>query len=385
LSNLLSSQELAAFFQNLLSCPPCETGKRLCSERSLAERLKIRRKSVQLAFDLLVEEKILVRRHGSGTFVRKVPPPPSGKVIAKVNGRAISVNEMFAEAAKAPIRRQMLDQHKRLRLSLFLSEKWGGETAYSAMEGIKARARQTGHILKIYTVNEQGAVDFDAGAILRGKPFDGCLFWDISPEIASKICGGEPSNVVFFGASSREMDLLCEPIVRLNLEDAITRGVQRLNEQGFRRIALIGHESSRRSSSELLVYEKAMASLKLKYRAAFFCILDDASVACEVKKLFCSRNPPEAVYVSDDIVLRHLVRAWKGIKIFPGENLGVVTLSNQNNPLPVGYDWSQMQFNPFQIGRSVLDSLLLKIQAAGESICSFEHLASWKPGATHLK
>jgi hypothetical protein len=69
--------------------------------------------------------------------------------------------------------------------------------------------------------------------------------------------------------------------------------------------------------------------------------------------------------------------------IAPGADLAVITLAARGNPLPEGFKWSRMEFNPFQVGRVAVDCLLQEIQTAGEELCSFAHLAVWRPGETH--
>ncbi len=387
MKRVLSIQELTALLENLLAGPPSKAGKRLCSERELSVKIKVDRMKVQKAFDALVEKGILVRRHGSGTYVRKVPKK------ANLNGGGESSSppllppdELFAVASsKSPVRRQVNEAHRRLNLAIIPNRQWRSESNHSIFAGIKDRIHQAGHQFRIISVTGPDEEALLAEK-LRQTPGDGYILWVPYEPLLHKVFGTQLPPAVFIGARERMADLQCSPVVRIDMEDAIVRALRLLAEEGYQRIGFIGLQSQEREYRlDEGIYSDTLNQLGLCYRSICFCPLDKEKIEEQMHTMFAGKAPPEALYVADDIVLRYLVPIWKKMKLVPGGNLGVITLSSRRVRLPAGYQWSRMEFNPFQVGRMAVDALLQEIETAGEEICSFEHLAAWHPGETHRR
>jgi len=68
-----NQDELARIFEYGLCIPPARTGLRLKSEPELARMLEINRMLIRSMLSDFVERDILLRRHGSGTYLRKLP------------------------------------------------------------------------------------------------------------------------------------------------------------------------------------------------------------------------------------------------------------------------------------------------------------------------
>jgi hypothetical protein len=69
--------------------------------------------------------------------------------------------------------------------------------------------------------------------------------------------------------------------------------------------------------------------------------------------------------------------------LFPGENISLIGHSNHGASLPAGYEWSRMEFHPYQLGRLAVQCLVRDIQSSGEELLSFCHLPQWIAGKTH--
>ena len=65
---------LAAAIEYQLSQPPAHAGMRLKTVRELARMVGVSHEWMNKSLGGLVERGILVRKHGSGVYVRKVPP-----------------------------------------------------------------------------------------------------------------------------------------------------------------------------------------------------------------------------------------------------------------------------------------------------------------------
>ncbi len=379
--------EMSVILEALLASPPSSAGKRLRSERDLAALVGLDRMKVQKAFDLLVAKGVLLRRHGSGTYVRKVPRVAAAPASISVGDYALSPEQLFAAVVEKPLRWQIHRQRK-LNLGVLPNLQWQSASNLSVFEGIRNRIRQEGHLMKSLKLPLHTDVASHGKLVrkLHRSACDGYLLWSSYAGMLDQAFPEGKPPVVFIGAKERATDLQCSPLVRINLEDAILRGLHILAEEGYRKIGFIGFQSIERDcESDRVIYRETMKKLGMAYRACEFCPLDDTVVRTKMRKMFGGGNRPEAVYVADDIVLHHVATAWSEMGISPGENLGVVTLANHGNPLPSGCRWSTLEFNPFQVGRMAVDSLLQEIETAGEMICSFEHLATWRPGTTHFR
>ena len=380
--------KVVSLLEDVLSRPPCEAGLRLRSECDVADLLGVHRMKIQRTFNLLVERGILVRRKGSGTFIRKVPPTTSEVDVPYWEGRPVAASDFLAAPAKAPVRKQSSREHRQLNLALITYDwTWDSVSASSILKGVQDRAKQEGHRLKIYSAHFPSSRNPETRRSLlkklRSNPIDGCLLYTTLGSILTEAFGENPPPAVFIGGATRAIDLSCVPVVRHNLEDSTRRGVALLAEEGYKRIGLIGYADPIRGEEEKEVYRDIMAKLGLDYCSIAHCPLNVEGTTKVLKRMFGGRNQPEAVYVADDVVLRNAMEAFTVLKIIPGKNLGVIALSNKYDPLPADFQWSSLEFNQFQVGRMALDNLLLEIQTAGEHICSFEHIAVWRPGETH--
>lgn len=373
--------ELGAELELLLTQPPSKAGMRLCSERELASLLHIDRTRIQKAFDILVERGILVRRHGSGTYVRKVP-----KAQTEVEcSLAIVPERLFA--AKKSFRRQIQQAHRKLQFAVIPNQTWESASNRATFEGIEDRVLREGHHLKI--LSPRGKKEGRAKELIdamRENPSDGYILWTSNASLLQEAFPDDLPPAVFIGAGERSTDLDYSPVARVDLEDGILRSLGILAREGFRRIAFIGLESVERDQDgDRAIYDDGMRRLGLDYRASVFCPLNLTQCRAAMRALFSGDERPDAVYMADDVVLQYVLPAWKKLGLVPGQNLGVITLSTRSSELPGEFEWSRMEFNPFQLGRMAVDSLLREIETAGEELCSFEHLGQWREGKTHQR
>jgi len=381
--------ELSDAFERVLAHPPSQVGTRLRSERELAAALQVEHQAIRRAFDQLVERGYATRRHGSGTYVRKVPAM-KGKIPKSIlDGVPFSAEILFAKPPAAPNRKRPLLEHRRLNFVFVLREAWSKtETNKQILLGINSRIKQEGHHIKMNLVKgDASALEYEELIErMRSIQCDGFILYPFKKPadvpLESTVLS-HPTPFIFVSTGERLWDHNYSPLVRLGLEDAEVRAIRILAEQGFSRIGFVACPGEGQTEGMEHFYEKTVADMGMDYRYTAFCEPTDAEAYRHMKKIFESDCPPDALYVPDDILLRNLAHAWKRLKLVPGKDFGLITLANRGVPLPVGVNWSCMEFHPFQLGRMVIDSLLLEIQNAGEAICSIEHLAIWRPGSTH--
>lgn len=379
----INPKNFAAIIRHLLAKPPSSAGRLIVSDREMACRLDLDRMVVRRSFKLLEAEGIVVRKPGSGTFVRAVPlPTKRPKEMAALP--QLTVSSLFGVPSTAPVRKELGQASRALNLLLVVHQN-STETNNTIRSGILARAKERGHNLAVHT--GESLADLHPNLAC-----DGLLVESGFRDQLEATLGEFHSPVIYLGHRHRDYDLTCVPLVRNNIEDAIVRGIQQLAGEGWERIGFIGllNKESKRAGnlsddSQRQVYADAMTNLGLPYLRAESCLLRKKDIAQCLIRMFSSSDAPHSIFIADDILLRSVVPLCEEMGLRPGKNLGVVTLSNQNNPLPAKYVWSRMEFHPFQLGRMTVDCLLQRIEFAGEEMCSFEQVAQWLPGQTHLR
>ena len=380
--------EIEAGLVSALVSRPSRVGMRLRSEPILALQLGVSRKSIRCALDRLAARGILVRRHGSGTYVRKVPSAvPRGAVSAV---RPIPPSELFGDLSRAPQRRHLGQRHQSLTIGLLTDLKAPSPSgAYRLIfQGIKERLKENGHSLRLHpvaaTVSQEGASPAEVAALLRHRSgYDGFIVHGEHSVLMDALDGAPHPPVAYIGAGLGGGE--ATPLVSIDADDAMRRALGLLVRAGHRRIGFIGYGGGDRTEYERVLYSRIMTELGLHYRAATFCPPDDAATLAEMRRLFRRADAPQAVYVGDDVVFAHVASAWRKMGIVPGERVGVITWANRRVPLPAGYDWSRMEFDPVTVGRLAADRLVDEIQTAGEHTISIAHRARWRPGLTHGK
>lgn len=379
---------LSSVFERILAEPPSKVGRRLFSEREMATRLKVERVLIQKAFHQLVEKGYISRRHGSGTYVRKVPFGTDKRIPATVNGQAFTASDLFAEPQTSVARKQPLVEHHRLKVVLMDKKEWqSNEMKKLLSAGVASRLKQDGHHLKFVYFDKNEADPISTDELidkLRANPCDGYILW--APQMPrldiSFLKNYAPASYVASGERIADHDY--SPLTRIGTEDAAIRAVRIFKEAGYRKIALFTNYGLGMTDNIRRFHEITMMAFDLEYRTIEFFEADSKKMFKRLKHLFSSEDRPEAIYIADDFLLRRMEPLWSRFHLVPGKNIAVITLSNRGLPLPADFQWSRLEFDPFQLGRLAADSLLVEIQNAGEVICSVENLAIWHPGKTHL-
>jgi DNA-binding LacI/PurR family transcriptional regulator len=375
-SKIPIAEQLQAEIECQLAQPPAQAGMRLKTVRELARMIGASHDTVQRSLGGLVERGILTRKHGSGVYVRKVPPAPTQ---ALGDGpRLLKWQSIFADDP-APTRLRAEAEGARLQLDLWWENRALSVSGRLSQRGILDQARELGHRLRVRTLDEGSN-----GAPSRVKPSPGCDGHIVLVSVAETFQRVVPLNhvptvYVWVGNASPEF----QPLVQIDMDDALERAIRLLAKQGHERIGLLSWtdlEARQRS-----LYEGVMEGLGRSYRAAEFSDATEEHDAAAVRRLFERSDAPEALYVADDIMMRLVLPALRGLGREPGRNLALITHANRGNPLPKGMEWSRMEFDPYSVGRLAMQSLVREIESSGDELLSFSHQAAWKPGTTHLR
>lgn len=388
-----SPERIADILENALARPPSRTGARLVSERDLAKYFRVSHKQIRVSINLLEEKGLLARRQGSGTYVRRVPQvAPSG--IEKINqsvDRLLQDNRLFAPAKPESLRRKPERESTRFNICIVSGVATQvavrqSKSNQSIVDGVAARIAESGHRLVRFTYSEESSdrrrQHLDSfRKKLTERANDGYLVYTTHAAFFREALGDLSVPVVYLGSDFTEE---CTPLVRIDLLQAIERAVSLFAGQGHTRIGLIGLRNDKHSRAEIATYEGAMRNLGLSYRASDICDVSLSACREVVEKMFSRPDRPEAIYVSDDVVLFGVTESLLALGLTPGRDIAVITLACRGNELPPDFAWSCMEFTPHQLGRMAAQSLLRVIETAGAETCSYAHEARWRPGTTHL-
>ena len=373
-----------------LSRPPSSAGRRIRSERNLAALLKTDHYKIRKSLSELVHKGVLVRRQGSGTYVRKVPEILYSHVPHKLE---IPSESLFATDQPEHDYASHLEptkQQQQLYLSLWTDLDPDQMASRRALiNGIVRQTERAGHCMFIHSVcGNDGKVMAvsELAQRLKNNPSDGYLVGTWTADLFLKAMGKAPKPIVYFSDSSRAIKH--DPMVMLDSLETIYRGVNLLAEQGYKRIGMIGldlpYDPLESTEPSRKAYERAMLDVGLNYYTADFCQATVTESMAAIRRLLSSSDPPEAVLIADDIVLNGVAKALTIDGIVPGQDIAVITLSNVNSKLPKGFAWSRLEFDVEGLGEQIVDTLLSLLLTAGRRANSSAAYVKWRPGKTHL-
>lgn len=99
--NLPKYQQVISFLLEELSANKFKIGDKFYSENQIAEKFKISPITASKALNFLSEEKLISRRKGSGTYVKKIPAVPSQIKIIENRSIGIITGDVFFESPKS--------------------------------------------------------------------------------------------------------------------------------------------------------------------------------------------------------------------------------------------------------------------------------------------
>ena len=373
-----------------LSRPPSSAGLRLRSERDLAALFETDHFKVRKSLSELVRKGVLVRRHGSGTYVRKVPKisrsfSPNA---LKIPSKSLFATDQLEQGYVPPL--EPMKHQQQLHLSLWADlEPEQMASRRSLISGIASQTGRAGHILSMHSISGDDGKMMSVPELseqLKDNPSDGYLVGSWSADMFLEALGTDHKPIVYFSDSSRQVTH--EPMVLMDSHEAIHRGVRLLAGHGYNRIGLIGLDipEDPAESTEPIQreYERAVSDLGFTYSTAEFAPVDiNESMAATLRMLDRS-EPPEAILVIDDIVLNGVAEALKTRGIVPGRNLAIIAVTNVSSKLPNGINLSRLEFDAEALGERIVNTLLGLLQTAGMRAFSSAAYVKWLPGKTHL-
>lgn len=380
-----------------LSLPPAATGSRLRSERDLAALFRTSHARLRKSLDVLVDRGLLVRRRGSGTYVRCVPSRrsmPGRDIMLPIPPSELFVREEPETEELHPLRPTR--QQQQLHLELWTDFSGPSEpNRQRTLAGIVHKVQEEGHRVTVHSLRDRFGADLSQGELARRlstSPSDGYLVVAWWAERFLAALGPNPKPVVFFQDSA--VPINHEPMVLLDTHEAASRAVRIFAREGYRKIGLLALRTA--DDPEELVqqeqilpmlrtYRRTMEDAGLKYDAVEFSEPTLHQSIAATRRLLSRDDPPDAIYVADDVLLYGVADMLAVNNIVPGRDLGMITFAVASQTLPPGHDWSRLEFDVEGLGESAVTSLLHLVQTAGARINSRAIYAAWRPGSTHSR
>lgn len=350
---------------------------RLRSQRVLAEQWGVDRNRVRAAFAELVATGILAQRHGSGTFVRRIPAS-----VPDVDTRGFTAEDVFDELP-LPKRRALSPRLGALRLTVVADLHWPAPSRRLLNEALRRQASELGHHLDLAGVSSA------AGAWMRGDALeaavpaerDAYLVHDDAADLVAPLLERRGRPCVVFDALDTARH---QPAVLSQLDEAAERAVGLLRAAGWRNVGLLSYAGSRNLDLEQFRYRRGLQRLAPRRSARMdVATLAAASIRAATRRLLAAGV--DALYVADDNLFPEVVRALSAAKRTPGRDVGLVTMSTRGCALPAGPAWSRMVFDPAQFAQRTLHVLLASLQRADSPCGNVALLLAWEPGDTHVR
>jgi DNA-binding LacI/PurR family transcriptional regulator/biotin operon repressor len=377
-----SPDEISSVLECALSRPPSAVGLRLLPEENLADVFNVSRWQIRKSIDSLVQRGFLVRRKGSGTYVRMVPDidKQREKVLSLI---PVPTKDLFSASSKYHASRyEPTQEQKRLYLELWTDLTWSNRSHQFIMANIVDGVNQANHRITIHSAaegrNQYISVD-KLRNTLRDSVCDGYIVIDWFAERFLEALGPKRVPYVFFGGSQI---VTRQPIVMIDNYEAIRRSINIFHREGFSRIGMIGIIYQ---NDLVRIYEQEMRSLNLEPKWGVVTDLGIGDMMQSITKMLSSPSIPEALYIADENLLECVKEMMLSKNIIPGKDIAIITQSTRGNNLPPGYDWSCMEIDLQVYGHMIIDNLLNMIQRADAKSVNHALLANWIPGKTHCK
>lgn len=383
----MNNDDLYRLVCEWLALPPAAAGIRLISERDLSEKIGIPRKRLRTYLDKLIEEGIVVRRHGSGNYLRRVPKI-SGPRIWQKDAPPI---QLFSNDKPDPKLVPMPNQ-KQLHIGVWSGFHRMPSPNSSILKGIEYEASLASHKTNFCSIydSENRLLSADQLArLIEKENVDGHIVSHgiaaLFQEALSLAMGTDWLAASVLYVAPFYTQVTCEPIIRLDLLEAMERAIHILSNNSYKRIAVISTISEYYDTeAEKISYEKAISTSNLSY-TSYSVGPPEVGYGYEtVIRLLRASDPPDAIYVANDKLAQGIDQALRQCKCYPPINLGLISLSNRDNTIPEKLGWSRLEFDPFLLGRISLSSLVREIITSHAEAHSLSLLARWFPQKTHM-
>jgi DNA-binding LacI/PurR family transcriptional regulator/biotin operon repressor len=388
--------QLSLALRQTLSHSPSQVGMRLQSEEKLASELGVGRRQIREAINQLVDDGVLVRQRGSGTFVRQLPKPPAQTV--DLHGRSLGADVLFASDGHRSVNalRERLNgaiaSKQVLHFGLWGDMHCSTETNQVTIHGIVEATQNAGHRLSLHSMINGPDNGMPAQTIaeeLLRHPCDGYLVtgvWSALFEEAAKLANLSPDVPRVYVGGGRSSDIF-EPAICPDLSQITHRALDQFHQQGLKRLVVMLHANIAQPTMDQL-----RESIK-RYEVLTGCqcqvVAPPPSFAGgmkTIKELFANKSQdqrPQGIFVFDNRVLEGVAESLHMLDLEAGKDVGIVVLAHRGIDLTDHYDWSRLEIDIIQMGRLAVQILLQQLSEPDQHPCSLMLHPRWIAAQTH--
>jgi DNA-binding transcriptional regulator YhcF (GntR family) len=406
----ISAEEIADTLVSLLLTGQVRAGMRLRSMHDLTQTFRTDYRRVYNAIEALSKRGILVKRKGSGTFVRCLPIATEAVKPSPLFRKLKIEQILFIQDALHTRRRPLLGQ-RHLKFQFWADLHWNCPISTAVIQGAEDILSPLGHQITRCSATDASGAHIDKGELakmLRTQPADGYLTMDWVAESYGEQFAATGKLWLTCGYSG---PIRHQPAMILDCMEAVERGTQVMIEGGCRRVALLGWLNADRSwecEFERFYYSHALRRAGIEdYNVAIYVQFDAVQVRRAMAEMLDSKLPPDGLYLADDNLLPYVAQELERRGIVPGRDLCVVTLWNddlsgktvlheqtdggltilrhEEQSFVSPYQWSRMEQSPRQFGRALSRNLISATHSTNARLANYAILANWKPGKTHLR
>ncbi|MAX24796.1 MAG: hypothetical protein CMJ19_09860 [Phycisphaeraceae bacterium] len=388
--------QLSLALRQTLSHSPSQVGMRLQSEEKLASELGIGRRQVREAINQLVDDGVLIRQRGSGTFVRQLPKPPSGS--GNLPGRNLAADILFASDGHRSVN-ALRERHNAaiankqvLHFGLWGDMHCSTETNQVTIHGIVEATQTAGHRLSLHSMisgPDNGMPAQTVAEELLRHPCDGYLItgvWSDLFEEAAKLAKLSPDIPRVYVGGGRSSDIF-EPAICPDLSQITHRALEQFHNQGMDRLAVLLHANIAQPTLDLL-FESIKRFEKLTGCGCQIVVPPPsfAGGMKAIKQLFAdtpANERPQGIFVFDNRVLEGVTETLHMLDLQAGQDVGIIVLSHRGIELTDHYEWSRLEIDIIQMGRLAVQILLQQLSEPDQYPCSLMIHPRWIAAQTH--
>lgn len=397
-SEHLATRQLSLALRQTLSQSPSQVGMRLQSEEKLATELGIGRRQVREAINLLVDDGVLIRQRGSGTFVRQLPKPPAqtpnlpesklgADVLFAADGHR-SVTALRERHTGAIANKQVL------HFGLWGDMHCSTETNQITIHGIVEATQSAGHRLSLHSMINGPDNGLPAQTIadeIQRHPCDGYLItgvWSALFDEAATLAGLSPDIPRVYVGGGRSSEHF-EPAIAPDLSQLTHRALNQFREQGLTRMAVMLHGNIAKPTMDML--HESVRRYEILNDCHCQVIAPPPSFAGGLKatrQLFEGVDPdirPQGIFVFDNRLLEGTAEALQMLDLTAGKDVGVIVLAHRGIHLTDHFDWSRLEVDIIQMGRLAVQILLQQLSEPDQHPCSLMIHPRWIAGQTHTQ
>jgi DNA-binding LacI/PurR family transcriptional regulator/biotin operon repressor len=391
-----STKHLSLALRQTLSQSPSQVGMRLQSEEKLASELGIGRRQIRDAINQLVDDGVLIRQRGSGTFVRQLPKPPAQTL--EIPDRNLGASILFATDGHRSVN-ALRERHNGaiankqvLHFGLWGDMHCSTETNQVTIQGIVEATQAAGHRLSLHSVISSPDKGMAAQAIadeLLRHPCDGYLVtgvWSALFEEAAVIAGISPDCPRVYVGGGRSSEVF-EPAICPDLSQIMYRALDQFKQQGFKRLAVMLHGNIANPTMDKLHEAVRQYALISGCTCQVVCPPPTFAGGMKaVRELFAHSDPsthPQGIFVFDNRLLEGVAESLQMLDLTAGQDVGVIVLAHRGIALTDHFDWSRLEIDIIQMGRLAVQILLQQLSEPDQHPCSLMLHPRWIASQTH--